>query len=283
MGMHYSEGSFLGAGDMELYYQRWLPDSDPRAVVALVHGVCEHSGRYMNVVDRLVEDSYAVYGYDQRGHGASPGPRVHIDCWAEYREDLGSYLATVAEQVPDRPVVAYGHSLGSLVVLDYLMHEPRGLAGAIISGAALEPAGVSTPYLVAVARMLSGVAPRFSVDLKLDADALSRDPEVVDSYRADPLVTSCATVRWGTESLDTLKRVKEGMGRIEIPLLVLHGEDDPLNLSGGARTLFESVSHPGKRLHIYPGVRHEPHNDFGHEQVAADVAAWLASLTGGRA
>jgi alpha-beta hydrolase superfamily lysophospholipase len=101
---------------------------------------------------------------------------------------------------------------------------------------------------------------------------------VLEAYRTDPLVTSCATARWGTESLDAVERVKEGMSRIDVPLLVLHGEDDRLNLAEGARTLFDAVSHPGKRLHIYPGVRHEPHNDFGHEQVATDVEAWLASV-----
>lgn len=276
--MHYSEGSFRGAGGMELHYRRWLPDSDSRAAVALVHGVCEHGGRYTNVVNSLVDGGYAVYAYDQRGHGSSPGPRVHIDRWVEYREDLDNYLAMTADQVPDRPIVAYGHSMGSLVVLDYLLHDPRVLAGAIISGAALEPAGVGSPYLVAIARVLSGIAPRFSVKLGLDVDALSRDPKVLEAYRSDPLVTSCATVRWGTESLDTLERVKEGMSRIDVPLLVLHGEDDRLNLAEGARALFEAAPHPGKRLHIYPGVRHEPHNDFGHEEVMADIEAWLAGL-----
>ncbi len=97
------------------------PDSDPRAVVVLVHGVGEHSGRYMNIVGPLVEGGYAVFSYDQRGHGASEGRRVHIDRWSEYRDDLGTYIEMVSTQVPERPVVLYGHSMGSLVVLDYLL------------------------------------------------------------------------------------------------------------------------------------------------------------------
>jgi alpha-beta hydrolase superfamily lysophospholipase len=68
------------------------------------------------------------------------------------------------------------------------------------------------------------------------------------------------------------------MDRVDLPMLVLHGEADPLNLVHGARTLYESVSCADKTLRVYPGVRHEPHNDLGHEQVATDVKAWLAHL-----
>lgn len=276
--MQHAEGRFRGAGGIELYYQSWRPESEPPAVVALVHGVGEHSGRYGNVVAPLVDDGYAAYGYDLRGHGVSPGPRVHVDRWAEYRDDLSAFLSLVAKQVPGRPLVVYGHSLGALVVLDYLLQGQQGLSGAIVSGSPIEPAGVTKAYLVAAARVLSGVLPRFSVDLRLDTAALSRDLEVVKAYRADPLVTSRATMRWGTESLDAVRRIKEGMSRIDVPLLVLHGEADGLNRAEGARELYEAVRSPDKTLRIYPGGYHEPHNDIGHEQVVADVREWLARL-----
>jgi alpha-beta hydrolase superfamily lysophospholipase len=274
-GTRHGDGRFPGAGDVELYYRTWRSATEPRAVVVLVHGVGEHSGRYMNVVAPLVAEGYAVYAYDLRGHGLSPGPRVHVDRWSEYRDDLGAFLTTVGRHEPGRPVVLYGHSMGSLVVLDYLLEHPDGLAGAIVSGVPLEPAGVGSPLLVLVARTLSGVLPRFSVDLGLDADALSRDPDVRAAYRADPLVTSRATVRWGTESLGTVRRVQEGLHRLGLPLLVLHGEADRLNLVAGARTLCEAAASADTTLRIYPGVRHEPHNDLGHEQVAADILEWL--------
>jgi alpha-beta hydrolase superfamily lysophospholipase len=225
-----------------------------------------------------------VYGYDQRGHGRSPGPRVHIDRWAEYRDDLAAFLRLVGEQASGRPLVIYGHSMGSLVVLDYLLEWPRierppGLIGAIVSGVALEPAGVGSPLLVVIARVLSGVRPRQSLKLGIDAAALSRDPEVVEAYRADPLVSSRATVRWGTESLDTVRRIKAGMSRIDVPLLVLHGEADRLNLVSGAKALAAATSAGSVTLRTYPGVYHEPHNDLDHEVVVADVREWLGRVT----
>ena len=278
--MRHEEGRFLGQGGLRLYCQSWHPDSDPRAVVVLVHGVGEHSGRYMNIVGPLVEGGYAVFSYDQRGHGASEGRRVHIDRWSEYRDDLGTYIEMVSTQVPERPVVLYGHSMGSLVVLDYLLSGSQRPRGAIISGVALEPAGVGSPATIAVARALTRITPRLSVDLGIDAGALTRDPKALEAYREDPLVTGRATVRWGTESLDTVNRVREGMDRIETPLLVLHGESDPLNLVRGARELFDALPGDDKTLRTYPGVDHEPHNDLGHEQVATDVEEWLAHLCG---
>jgi alpha-beta hydrolase superfamily lysophospholipase len=126
------------------------------------------------------------------------------------------------------------------------------------------------------------VLPRFSVDLGLDPCSLSRDPEVQEAYRSDPMVTSRVTLRWAAETLDAVRRVTEGMAGIAIPLLVLHGEADPLNLAEGARRLSAAVPPGGTTLRVYQGVFHEPHNDTGHEQVVADVLEWLARVTDAR-
>ena len=276
----HDEGRFRTLDGLQLFWQRWAPDEEPRAVVVIVHGVCEHSGRYGNLVEPLVEDGYAVYAYDQRGHGLSPGPRVHIDRWAQYRDDLGIFLALVADWAPGLQVVLYGHSMGSLVVLDYVLAHPHGLAGLVVSGVALQPAGVGTAWQVAAARVLTHVTPRLALDLHIRPDALSRDPQAVVAALADPALTSRATVRWGTEGLATVATVRRRLDEIEIPLLVLHGGADPLNRPAGAQELVDSVASADTTLHVYPGVRHEPHNDLGHEAVAADVIEWLGRVTG---
>ncbi len=277
--MQHTDGHFAGVGGLELYRRCWHPESSPRAAIVLVHGVGEHSGQYMNVVGPIVEAGYTVCSYDQRGHGKSPGPRVHINRWTEYRDDLTTYVRIVAEQVPETPIILYGHSMGSLVVLDYLLQRPEGLTGAIISGVAIEPVGVGNRATIAMARVLTHVLPRLSVSLGIDDDALTRDPQAQEARAADPLVTGRATVRWGTESLDTVERIKKDMSSIDLPLLVIHGGADQLNCPEGAKALFSAARNADKTLRIYPGVYHEPHNDLGHEQVAADVREWLAHLT----
>ena len=273
------EGHFSASGGLRLYWQSRRPEAPPRAAFVLVHGVGEHGGRYENLMEPLARAGYAVYTYDQRGHGRSPGPRVHIDRWSQYRDDLGAFLTFVAQQAPRLPLVLYGHSMGSLVVLDYAIVHPRGLAALIVSGVALQPAGVGAAWQVAAARLLTHVTPRLSLDLHIRPDALTRDPAARAAALADPALTSKATVRWGTESLATVAVVRRRLGEITLPLLVVHGGDDPLNRPAGAQELVDSVSSADKTLTVYPGVRHEPHNDLGHEQVAADIIAWLDRIT----
>lgn len=274
MQLNHTTGSFHGSGGVELFYQAWRPESN-RGAVAIVHGVGEHSDRYGNVVERVARIGFAVYGYDLRGHGRSPGKRVHIDHWNQYREDLAAFLKLVSEKQPGVPIFLYGHSMGSMIALDYLVQQPGTLQGAILSGIPLEPAGLAKPHLVAIAHLLSRILPGFSVSLGLDHNALSRNPEVVAAYNADPLVSERVTVRWGTESLATLKRLKTPTTMVNIPVLVIHGEADSLNKASGARNLFESITSSDKTLRIYPGGYHEPHNDLNHEEVLTDITQWL--------
>lgn len=273
--MQHREGTFQGFGGVELFCQRWRPEGEPRAALAIVHGFAEHSGRYANVVGHLVPRGFAVYGYDLRGFGRSPGRRGHVGSWSEHREDAAAFLRKVGGDEPGRPLFLMGHSMGGLIALDYVLRRPEGLAGAIASGPGLEPVGVAKPYLVALARLLSRIWPRFSLDVGLDASAVSRDPEVVRAFLDDPLRNPRGTVRWGTEVLAAIAWIKAHAGEMKVPLLMVHGGDDRLVSPEGSRRFFAKVTHPDKELHVYDGVYHEPHNDLGHEKVLADLGDWL--------
>ena len=273
--MERSEGTFRGAGGIELYYQCWRPSGEAKAVVAIVHGVREYGGRYAPVADYLTAHGYAVYAFDQRGHGRSPGQRGHINAWEEYRGDAEAFLAMIGQQEPNLPVFLMGHSMGALVALDYLLAHPEGLRGAIISGAPLQPIGAPKPYQIVVARFLSRVRPRSSITSAFDGSAVSRDPEVVRAYDTDPLVFNKTSVRWGMEFLATIERVKPRATEVKIPILMIHGGADPIVSVDGSRNFFEKLGSPDKELKIYPGSYHEPHNDLDREQVVSDIGQWL--------
>ena len=271
--MKHEENFFKGSDGIELYYQYWLTEAEPRASIALVHGFGEHSGRYMNVVNALTPSGYTIYGYDHRGHGRSPGQRVYINDWGEYREDLRAFLDIINQQQAGIPLFLYGQSMGGLIALDYLLHYPQGLRGAIISSALIVPP--NKPHLVLLARVLSGIWPRFSVKSGLDPKGLSRDPQVVKAGEADPLSSSVATARWGTEMFNTVSWVKSHAKEISIPILLIHGDADQFNNVEGSRYIFDAMTYPEKTLIIYPGGYHELHNDIDHEQVMADIKNWL--------
>lgn len=272
--MERREGTFAGAGGLELYYQCWRPEGRPRAALAIVHGFGEHSGRYMNVVNHLVPRGYAVYGFDHRGHGRSPGQRGYIGAWEEFREDVRAFLNMVGREEPGCPLFLMGHSLGGLIVLEYALHDPQGLAGVIASGPALASVGVS-PVLMVLARLLSRLWGRFTMDTRLDATAISRNPTVVRAYQEDPLVHSVGTARLGAEMNTAMAWTQAHAADLRLPLLILHGGADRLAPPEGSRAFFEKVVFPDKERYEYEGGYHEPHNDTIYSQVLSDLEGWL--------
>lgn len=273
--MKSSEGTFQGDAGLELYHQSWHPDNDYQAVILIIHGVAEHSDRYINVVDNLVPRGYAAYTYDQRGHGKSPGKRGYIDSWDQYRIDFKKFIDLVHQQEPGIPVYAYGHSQGALTILDYLINESNGFAGTIVSGAPLSSDDAASPLLVATAKVLSRVWPTYSLDSPINASQLSCDAREVQKYQDDPAVFKTLTARWGTEYLKVQAEVRNNASRIELPILILHGGDDALCDPMGSQYLYDQVSSTDKTLKIYPSYFHEIHNEPGHITVMEDMDAWM--------
>lgn len=267
-----------------LFVRDWRPPGTPLATLLVLHGVAEHGGRYGALAARLVEAGVAVRAHDQRGHGRSDGPRGHVDDWSRYLVDAVEIQTELVREIPAVPRFVFGQSMGSLLALELAMRRPipgssadiGPVAGWIVSGVGVRPHGVATPGKVALARLLSRLLPRLRLDLGISEASLSRDPEVGRAYREDPLVFRRATVRWGAEGLRAIERVKAGAGRIREPLLILHGEEDPISDVGGARWLARAVSGPAE-LHVYPGVRHEPHHDADGCDPLADVVEWVTA------
>jgi alpha-beta hydrolase superfamily lysophospholipase len=270
----HEEGTFKGYEDVELYIQCWRPEGEPKAILPIVHGHGEHSGRYGNVVNWFVPRGYAVYAFDLRGHGHSAGPQGHINEWAEYREDTGAFLRFVQSREPSRPIFLIGHSLGGLITLEYVLRNPKGLAGVIVSGPVLAQVGIS-PVLIALARALSHVLPRLTLRTGLDVTALSRDPAVVEAYVSDPLVHSWGTPRLGSEVTRATEWVQAHTAEMEIPCLILHGSADRLAPPEGSRAFYENMTLADKELHVLEDTYHEVLNDVGHEQVMTAVEGWL--------
>lgn len=273
--MAHEEDTFEGYGGTVLYRRSWHAQGDFRAVFVIGHGFGEHIGRYGHLATHLNASGITVHGFDYRGHGRSPGQRGHILSWVEYREDLRAFLKLVFSLDSGRPVFLYGHSMGSLVVLDYVIDYPDGLSGYIVSGSALVPAGVASPFRVALARLLSRVKPNFKLDLALDPASLSHETEVVNAYRNDPLVHGFASARWGTEAMEAIERIKSRIAEIHLPVLFVHGGLDKINLPEGSTWLHEHVSSPDKTLRIYPNSFHEPHNDLDRDEVYRDIVDWI--------
>jgi alpha-beta hydrolase superfamily lysophospholipase len=263
-----------GYGGLPLYAQAWLPEGQPAATLAIVHGFGEHSGRYMNVVNALTPRGYAIFGFDWRGHGRSTGQRGHVQHWDEVRGDVGALVRWAAQQQPGQPHFLYGHSLGALAALEYVLHEPGDLKGVIASGAALGQVGIS-PLLQTLSRIMSRVWPRLSINTGLDASTISRDPQAVQAYRSDPLVHSLGTARLGTEVARAQVWTQTHAADLRVPLLMIHGDADRLIPPDSARTFFAHVTLADKERREYAGAYHEVHNDICADEMLRDVLQWL--------
>lgn len=263
----------IGPGQ-DLYYQRWRPENDPKAVLVIVHGFGEHSGRYPNIVDTLVPEGYAVYSCDNRGHGKSFGERGHIDRWEDFRSDVFSFIKLVEEKEPDIPLFLMGHSLGGLIALEYILRVPDGVEGVIASGPALTQGSVN-PLLLVVSKIMSRLMPTLSLDTKLEGLNVSRDPEVVNTYLNDPLVHSMASARFGTEMASAAKWVRRHPQELKVPILIVHGGADKLVDPKSSRDFFEGIKLEDKTRIEYEGYFHEPHNDLGWEKPVSDILKWL--------
>ncbi len=273
--MKHNEGTFNGFGGMDLYTQSWLPDETPKAAVALIHGLGEHSGRYPHVVNHLVSRGFAIYSFDHRGHGRSAQKLcAHVNDWAEYRSDVHAFLQMVRQQAAGLPLFLLGHSMGGLIVLNYTLHHPEGLQGVIASAPAVGAVDAN-PLLLFVGRILSKLKPDFAIESQLDANVISRDPAEVRAYVEDPLVTSKVSARWSTEFTAAIDWTRDHAAEFQLPLLIIHGSADKLVPPEGSRIFFDKVPQPDKQRIVYDGGYHENHNDIHYEQVTADLAQWL--------
>jgi alpha-beta hydrolase superfamily lysophospholipase len=271
----HQEGQFSGTAGLQLYFQAWLPlTGTRRAVLVNLHGLGDHSGLYPTLAAYMPSRGIALYAYDMRGNGRSPGQRAYLSRWEEYRGDLQAFLVRVREAEPELPLFLLGNSLGGLVVLDYALHRPEGLAGVIAAAAPLGPLGVPR-FLMVLGRVLSRLWPRFSLNVGMDLSGLARDPAVIEAVLADPLFHRQGTARLSTEVTAAIRRVQEMAGSLAVPLLLLHGSEDRMVPPDGSRTFFAALRHPDCEYREYPGAYHGLFADLDSADVIGDVARWI--------
>ena len=273
--MKYQEGYLKGVRDTDIYYQYWLPEGEPKAILLVVHGLAEHSGRYMNVVNFLVPSGYAVYGIDHIGHGKSDGKRVYVKRFQDYTKTLMNYFDMIREWQPEKPIFLIGHSMGGLISAAYLLEHQDELSGAVLSGPGIKVPDNISQAIIFVGKILSIITPKAGL-IQLDAEGVSRDPAVVDAYVNDPLVyTGKITARLGAELLKAMQYVTDQAPKIRLPIMTVQGSDDKLVDPSGAQLLYDLVSSKDKTIKIYNGFYHEVFNEPEHEQVLNDVKTWI--------
>lgn len=268
-------GSARTRDGLELRTLRWPATSTTRAHLLLIHGIAEHAGRHAHVATRFAHAGIDTHALDLRGFGASSGRRAYLDTWPRYHDDVEDRLAAIRAASGGLPVVLYGHSMGGLIALGYVLADPPRPAPDLLVLSAPAIAAVVARWKRSLADVLGRVAARMEIANDLPTGGLSRDPQVEVAYRSDALNVHRTTARLGMELFKEQARVEARLAEIRtlpIPTYVLHGTDDPIVPVSSSASL-EGRENVTRR--VYPRLRHEMHNEPEAAMVIGDTIAWI--------
>ncbi|MCF7842981.1 MAG: lysophospholipase [Lentisphaeria bacterium] len=259
-----------------LFRQSWYPAEKPRAVVILVHGIAEHSGRYAHVAEFLCEHRIAVETFDLRGHGQSEGERIYIDRFSQFLNDLEHFILEVRRRYPSGPLFLLGHSMGGAIVTDFVLERyVVELSGVILSSPAVKVGRDVPGIVVALSSVISLLLPHQST-VTLDSAGISRDPVVVHKYDTDPLnFRGAIPARTGAELIKTQKYIMRHGEKVTYPVMIMYGTGDTIVEPEGSKLLFNKIQSEDKTLKAYDGFYHEILNDPEKQQVLDDMLQWL--------
>jgi alpha-beta hydrolase superfamily lysophospholipase len=269
--------AFTSHDGVKIFYRKFQA-SDERARLVVAHGLGEHSGRYGNVVNRLLPANYTLWIPDHRGHGQSGGKKGHVLNFEQYLLDLRLMVEMARENLPeDRKIFLLGHSMGGLIALCFALQNPELIDGVIASSPALGVA-VEVPAVKSIlGNVMSFIWPGLLLGNELDATKISRDESVVSAYQNDPLVHDRVSARWFTEIMSTMGEVNRQASRIQIPVLMQVAGDDHLVNAQSSKHFFENLVVDDKTLHVYDDLYHEIYNEIvdQRQKVLGDLESWL--------
>jgi len=270
-----TERTFDGVGGVRIVYDVWTPDTTPRGVVILSHGLGEHARRYDHVAQRFGEAGLITYALDHRGHGRSGGKRVMVRNITEYTGDFGALVNTATAENPGLKRIVLGHSMGGGIVFSYGVDHPDDYDLMVLSGPAVAAQTGVSPVKAFLGKAVGSLLPNLPIE-DLDDNAVSRDPDVVTAYRNDPLVYhGKIPAGIGKALLLVGETMPQRARAITAPVLVVHGGEDSLVTPAGSERLVECVGSADVHLKIYPELYHEVFNEPERDRVLDDVTTWI--------
>jgi len=272
--MRHTEFKLKTFDGLQLFGQSWQPEDKTRAVLCLVHGIGEHSGRYIYVADRLTKAGYAIFTFDLRGHGKSEGLCGHTPSYEALMQDISSLLEAANKQFPRISFFLYGHSLGGNLVLNYVLRRRPHLKGVIATAPWLHLAFEPPAYKIALGKITNCIWPSFSQKNGLDTKALSHDLKAVYSYENDLLVHDRISARMFISSYQAGQWALKHALEFSLPLLLMQGGTDKI-ISIKASREFAAKVKENCTLKIWDELYHEIHNEPGKEEIFKFLINWL--------
>lgn len=258
----------------KLLLRTWPAKPASRACICLVHGLGEHSGRYRHVVEYFNQAGFSVGAFDLRGHGRSSGKRGDCKHYSILLDDIQEVLEFVVNEYQNQPCILYGHSFGGNLVLNYALRGKSPADLLVATSPMLRVAQPVSAWKRALGRVLKHVAPGFRLKNGIHLADLSSDPEIGRAYQNDDLSHSFVSVRLAYDMIESGGWALDHAGSLRQPLLLMHGADDHITSQQASA---EFAQRAGKlcTFKLWPGMRHELHNEFDHDSVLRYIVDWI--------
>jgi len=273
---NHNTGSFSGKGGVEIFFQKWLVEK-AKAVLIIVHGLGEHSGRYSNLVSAFGGKNISVFAIDHRGHGKSQGKKGHIDSFMDYVYDLKLFVEYVKEENRGLPVVLYGHSMGGVIAAKYALTYSDDPSVVVLSSPGFAPAFTVPGWKKSVAAFFSSRIGSLTMPNGISSSDISRDSETVKAYDNDPLVHNKVSARWFTEFMKTGEDCMANAHSLMKPLLLFHGKGDKIADYKASEEFGRKAGSSSKEVLLYNEMYHELINEPEADRVKVlkDVVSWI--------
>ncbi|CCG99077.1 Lysophospholipase [Fibrella aestuarina BUZ 2] len=260
-------------GSAHLSATDW-PLEGAKAVIGLIHGFGEHSGRYRHVAEFLNKQGFAVTSYDLPGHGKTPGKRGHVANYEVLLDSVDAFMGFTKERHPALPVFLFGHSMGGNILANFLIRRQPVIRGAIVQAAWLRMPYEPPKMEIWLAKTMRYIYPSIQVPSKLDPTSVSRDPVVIAAYKADTLVHDKITPGWFFGAFEAQEYAISHADQINVPTLVMHGTDDRLAAHSGSVD-FAIKGARNVTMKSWSGLYHELHNEPEQQDVLQLMTDWI--------
>jgi alpha-beta hydrolase superfamily lysophospholipase len=255
------------------YVREWVSDNN-KANIVIIHGVGEHSGRYIETAEKLFGLGFNVYTGDLIGHGLSDGYRIYIESVDDYMDNVNFFISRVKN---DKPLFLLGHSMGGFIVLYYMLsNKDSNIRGAIVTSPYIKDKVHISLLKRILGKTASSIFPKLSIESGLIGEMVCRDKEIAWKYDHDPLNCSKVTARWFVELGKARINLLLQNENFDTPCLLLQAGGDVVVDEEAVQEFYDGISSQDKEFVLYNEFFHEILNDPERYKVIDKINAWLS-------
>jgi alpha-beta hydrolase superfamily lysophospholipase len=258
--MTYSEFYLNDAQNFRFFVRKWIPETPPKGLLLLLHGLSDHGGRFTLVAEAFATEGFIFIAPDLRGNGKTEGKRGHFDTLDQMMADIKFLLEDCKKSYPGIAVMLYSQSMGGNLAINYALRFPDEIKSVVASSPWLRLTKPPANPVLWAAALLRKISPSFTIPNGLNADDLCHDNEISLAYVNNPL-------NHGKVSVSTFFNIKDSgewtimnASKLKIPVLLMHGDADPIT-SYAASQEFHNNSNSFLTFLTFKGLFHELHNE----------------------